>query len=60
MVPTVSTIGIMIGMYSIVRMVSFITRKGERKETSLVIVLSLINIFTTLFIIGNLFVGTLK
>ena len=53
-------IGIMIGMYSMVKMVSLITQKGERKETSLVRILSLINAFTTLYIVGNLLVGGIR
>ncbi len=53
----IPTIGLMIGLYIIIRMVSFITRSGDRKESTLVIVLSILNIFVTLSMMVSLLVG---
>lgn len=50
----VQTIGIMIGAYILVRMVSFVTRGGQLKEHHLVRVLSVANILLTLILIGVL------
>jgi hypothetical protein len=47
-------IGIMIGAYIITRMVSFITRKGERAETVTVKILAFITVVLTLVVIGAL------
>lgn len=43
----IPTIGIMVGCYSIVRMVSLATRTGERAENKAVQILAAINIFIT-------------
>jgi len=48
-------IGLMIGMYIITRMVSFITRTGERKESIAVIILGVITILISIFVIYDLF-----
>lgn len=50
-------IGLMVGAYIIVRMVSFITRKGDQEETTLVKVLCILNIIVTLLLLG-LLMGT--
>jgi hypothetical protein len=47
-------IGIMIGAYIITRMVSFITRKGERAETVTVKILAFITVVLALVVIGAL------
>ena len=57
----VPTIGMMIGAYIIIRMISFITRKGERSESPIVVILSFLNILFTLFLIFMLMAsGILK
>jgi len=48
-------IGLMIGLYIITRMVSFITRTGERKESIAVIILGTITILISIFVIYDLF-----
>jgi len=52
----ISIIGVMIGIYIITRMISFITRKDERAESSIVIVFAVITIFVTFFCIIDLLV----
>lgn len=49
-------IGLMIGLYIITRMVSFLLRTGDRKESIAVLVLAVITIITTVFVIYDLFV----
>jgi len=49
-------IGLMIGFYIITRMISFLLRKGERKESTAVMVLSVITIIITVFVVYDLFV----
>lgn len=48
-------IGLMIGLYIITRCVSFLTRSGERKETTVVLILAGITILVTIFVIFDLF-----
>lgn len=52
----IQLIGLMIGMYVIVRMMSFLTRKGEREESMLVQMLAGVVAFLTLLIIVFLFI----
>lgn len=47
-------IGVMIGAYIITRMVSFVTRGGDRKECTLVALLALITIIVTAVCIADL------
>jgi ABC-type phosphate transport system permease subunit len=47
----IQAIGLMIGMYIIVRMFSFLTRKGDRAESGFVQILAGIAIILTLLII---------
>lgn len=49
-------IGLMIGFYIITRMVSFILRKGERKESSAVVILAVITILITVIVIFDLWI----
>lgn len=53
----IAEIGFMIGLYIITRMLSFITRTGERREHSLVIILAGITILITALIMIHLFFG---
>lgn len=53
----VPIIGIMIGGYIIIRMISFITRKGERSESTIVVVLSFLNILFTLVLMFMLMIS---
>jgi hypothetical protein len=48
-------IGLMVGFYIITRMISFLTRKDDRKESGAVMVLAVITIIITLFVIYDLF-----
>jgi len=48
-------IGLMIGLYIITRMVSFLLRTGDRKENIIVLVLAVITIIATGFVIYDLF-----
>ena len=48
-------IGLMIGLYIITRMISFLLRTGERKESVAVYVLAVITIIVTGFVIYDLF-----
>lgn len=48
-------IGLMIGLYIITRMVSFLLRTGDRKESIAVLVLAVITIIVTGFVIYDLF-----
>ena len=50
----IPTIGIMIGVYIVIRMISFATRKGERKESLIVVILSLLNIIVTIILMIDL------
>ena len=50
-------IGLMVGFYIITRMVSFLMRKGERKESIAVYVFAVITILITIFVIYDLFTG---
>jgi hypothetical protein len=57
----VQIVGLMVGCYIIVRMVSFITRKGEREETTTVKVLSILNVMlTVVLLMALLFSGASK
>lgn len=49
-------IGLIIGLYIITRMVSFLLRTGDRKESVAVMVLAVINIIVTGFVIYDFFV----
>ena len=53
----VPTIGIMIGFYIITRMASFLTRSGERRESSVVQVFAVVTIIVTALVIMSLFGG---
>lgn len=48
------TIGLMIGVYTITRMVSFLTRTGDRAESDTVKVLAVITILITLICVAAL------
>lgn len=48
----IQAIGLMIGMYIIVRMLSFLTRKGEREESMLVQILAGVVAFLTFLIMA--------
>jgi len=50
-------IGLMVGCYIIVRMVSFLSRRGDRQENAIVMILALIAIAVTLFGMGDLLFG---
>lgn len=50
----IPTIGIMIGCYIITRMISFLTRKGDRAESTLVLVFAVITILITLLCMFDL------
>ncbi len=50
----VATIGLMIGIYIITRMISFLTRKDERVESGVVKVFAVITILVTLVCILDL------
>ena len=47
-------IGVMIGSYIIIRMLSFITREGPVQDVTFVKVLCALNIVFTLFLMGGL------
>ena len=47
-------LGLMIGAYIIVRMVSFILRTGERRESTLVKILAIIAIIVTVVCVSDL------
>ncbi len=51
----IPSIGLMVGLYIITRCLSFILRTDERKENTLVIILSGITIIVTIFVIIDLF-----
>jgi formate-dependent nitrite reductase membrane component NrfD len=53
-------IGLMIGMYIVTRMLSFITRKDQRVESSLVKVFAFITIVGSIIIIADLLVAGSK
>lgn len=50
----VAEIGLMIGAYIIVRMISFLTRKGERAESVLVKIFAVITGLFTILILADL------
>jgi len=52
----VQAIGLMIGMYILVRMFSFPTRKGDRAESRFVQILAGVVVFSTLAIIAFLLI----
>ena len=56
----IPTIGLMIGAYIITRMVSFISRSGERKEPSIVIVCAIITIIVVLISLVALFASSVS
>ena len=45
----IQAIGLMIGVYIITRALSFITRKDDRAESTLVVVFSVITVIITIF-----------
>lgn len=47
-------IGLMMGVYIITRMISFLTRKGERSESVIVRIFAVITIFVTIICIFDL------
>jgi uncharacterized membrane protein YidH (DUF202 family) len=51
-------IGLMIGLYVITRMISFITRKDGRTESNIVRIFSAINIIITLVILAALLLNS--
>lgn len=50
----IQAIGLMIGAYVITRMVSFLTRKGDRAETAAVKVLAIITILVAAVCVADL------
>lgn len=50
-------IGLMVGFYIIVRMVSFLTRRDARSESVLVKILAAIGALVALFVMMDLFLG---
>ena len=56
----VPAIGVMIGLYIIIRMFSFILREGPPKENLFVKILCGLNIPITLFLMGDLLFGGLS
>ncbi len=50
-------IGLMIGLYIITRMISFLTRKKERKENILVLIFACITILASIVVMTNLFLS---
>jgi len=56
----IQLIGLMIGMYIVVRMISFLTRKGERKESSIVQILAGMVIFIVIIFMFVLAMGPEK
>ncbi len=48
-------IGLMIGAYIITRMISFLSREGGRKESTIVIVCAIITIVVVVLSLGALF-----
>jgi hypothetical protein len=48
-------IGIMIGVYIITRMVSFLTRKNEKAESLVVKIFAIITIIVTIIVILNMY-----
>jgi len=48
-------IGIMIGIYIITRMVSFLTRKNEKAESLVVKIFAIITIIVTIIVILNMY-----
>ena len=53
-------IGVMVGFYIIVRMISFLTRKGDRAETLIVKIFSSLGIIITVFCMISLLAGGSK
>ena len=47
-------IGLMIGIYVITRMISFLTRKGDRAESIVVKVLAVITVLVTVICVADL------
>jgi hypothetical protein len=48
-------IGLMVGFYIITRMVSFLLRKGERKESGAVQIFAVVTIIITIIVVADLF-----
>ena len=53
----IPSIGVMIGFYIITRMLSFLTRSGDRAELSGVKVMALVTIAVAILVILSLFGG---
>ncbi len=53
----IPTIGLMIGCYIVTRMISFITRTGEHKESSLTKIVAVLTLVVTLLFMGDLFLS---
>jgi len=60
MAAMIPTIGLMIGVYTTTRLVSLITRSGERGEHWLVIGLSILALAVTLFCLAGLFMSAVE
>ena len=45
----IPAIGLLIGAYVVTRMVSFLTRKGDREDSGVVKILALITVLVTVF-----------
>ncbi|MDD5634396.1 MAG: hypothetical protein PHW46_03870 [Candidatus Omnitrophica bacterium] len=56
----IEAIGCMIGTYIITRMVSFLTREGERAETAIVKIFSVITIVVTVVLMVYLIITGMK
>jgi uncharacterized membrane protein SpoIIM required for sporulation len=54
----IQSIGVMIGFYIITRMISFVTRKEQRAESTLVRVFSLITLVITVLVVISLFTSS--
>ncbi len=56
----IPAIGLMIGAYIITRMVSFISRREERKESGIVIICAIITIVVVLISLVGLFASSIS
>lgn len=56
----IPTIGLMIGVYIITRMISFVLRSGERSEHIIVKICAIFALLITLACLANLFGGNLS
>ena len=53
----IPTIGIMIGAYAIARLISLVTRGGERRESVVAIVFAVLAMLVILFCMADLLLG---